>query len=57
VILEVPDFYGGGDTDVFLDWLHNVKSFDFHSILNNKQLKFVEAKLKGTTRMWWNNHK
>lgn len=52
------DFYGGGDTDVFLDWLHNVESFfDFHSISNGKRLKFVEAKLKETVRMWWNNHK
>lgn len=52
------DFYGGGDIDVFLDWLHSMESFfDFHGILNNKWLKFVKAKLNATTRMWWNNHK
>jgi hypothetical protein len=52
VILEVSDFYGGGDTNVFLDWLHNVESFfDFHSILEGRRLKFVEVKLKGTARI------
>lgn len=51
VILEVPDFYGGGDTDVFLDWLQSIESFDFHDIPKCRRLKFVKAKLKGTTKM------
>lgn len=42
MILEVPDFYGGGDTYVFLDWLHNVEFFfDFHSISEGRRLKLV----------------
>lgn len=58
MFLEVPDFYGGGDTNVFMDWLHNTESFfDFHSISDGKRLKFAETKLKGTTKIWWNNHK
>lgn len=58
MILEVPYFYGGGNTDVFLDWLHSVESFfDFHSIPEVKRLKFVVAKLKGTDRMQWDNYK
>lgn len=60
VILEVPDFYGGGDTDVFLDWLHSMKFFfDFHSIPEGRGLKFAEAKLgcggitiKRSTYIW-----
>lgn len=52
-MLDVPDFHGGGDFDIFLDWLHNIESFfHWHDILKCKRLKFVEAELKGTAKEW-----
>jgi len=42
--LDVLAFHGGGDSDIFLDWLHSIESFfDWHDILDCKRLEFAKA--------------
>lgn len=56
--LDVLDFQGSGDSDIFLDWLHSIESFyDLYDIPEYKRHKFAEAKLEGTAKMWWDNYK
>ena len=57
VKLEVSDFYGEGNLEVFFDWLHSIDSFfRRYSLSEERKLFFAEAKLKGTARIWWEKH-
>ena len=67
VKLEVSSFYGEGNPKVLFDWLHTVESFfRWYSLSKEQLIKkknlskeqslfFVEAKLKGTSRIWSEN--
>ncbi|KAL4590466.1 hypothetical protein LXL04_003396 [Taraxacum kok-saghyz] len=46
VKVEVPDFEGKADPDVFLDWLQTVE-----------RVKFVALKLRKYASLWWENVK
>ena len=51
--LEVGDFHGDKNPEVFLDWLHSLESFfRWYPSTNERNLFFAEAKLKGTARVW-----
>ena len=57
VKLEVSDFYGKGNPEVFFDWLHSIEIFfRWYSLSEERKLFFAEAKLKGTTRIWWEKY-
>ena len=57
VKLEVSDFYGEGNPEVFFDWLHSIESFfRWYSSSEERKLFFAEAKLKGTARIWWEKY-
>ena len=57
VKLEVSDFYGEGNPEVFFDWLHSIESFfRWYSLSEERKLFFAEAKLKGTARIWWEKY-
>lgn len=51
--LEVSNFHEEHNPKVFLDWLHSIESFfDWHEVPEGQRLRFIEAKLKGTIRMY-----
>ena len=57
VKLEVSDFYGECNPEVFFDWLNSIESFfRWYSLSEERKLFFAEAKLKGTTRIWWEKY-
>lgn len=49
--LNVPDLCGNRDPETYLDWVHSIEAYLSH------ELQFVEAKLKKTTLMRWQQHK
>lgn len=52
--LDVLDFCGNRDPDLYLDWVHSLETyFRWYDTSENCRLQFAEAKLKGTTLMWW----
>lgn len=58
VRLDVLDLYGNRDPEAYLDWVHNVEVyFKWHEVATRHRLQFAEAKLKGTTLMWWQQYK
>ncbi|PRQ55245.1 putative retrotransposon gag domain-containing protein [Rosa chinensis] len=57
VKLDVTDFNGDSNPKVFLDWLHSLESyFKWHQLAEERKISFAEAKLKGTTRVWWEKY-
>ena len=57
VKLEVSDFYGESNPEVFFDWLHSIESyFGWYSLSEERKLFFTEAKLKGTAGIWWEKY-
>lgn len=58
VWLDVLDFFGDQNPDVFLDWKHKLEAFfKWHDVPEDHILQVVEAKLKGTTKIWWETYK
>jgi len=45
--VDIPEFEGQLDTDVFLDWLQTVERvFEFKDIPDERKVKFVALKLR-----------
>ena len=56
VHLEVAEFYGKLNPTAFLDWILSMEDyFDWYAMPENRKVRFVKAKLKGATRLWWHN--
>ena len=56
VCLEVAEFYGKLNPTTFLDWIMSMEDyFDWYAMPENRKVRFVKAKLKGATRLWWHN--
>ena len=51
--VDLPEFEGQLDPDVFLDWLQNV--FDYKDIPEGKKIKLVALKLRKSASIWWSN--
>lgn len=52
--MEVPEFQGKMNNDIFLAWLSSIESFFvWHNLLEGKKVQFVTAKLKGPANMQW----
>ncbi|KAG5516039.1 hypothetical protein RHGRI_036926 [Rhododendron griersonianum] len=52
--LEVADFSGDHDPEVFFDWVHSIESFfRWYPTTEERKLLFAKAKLTGTARIWW----
>lgn len=58
VKLDIPEFDGKLQGDVFLDWLYTVERiFDFKEYSEERKVKLVAIKLKGYASLWWENLK
>ena len=56
VRLEVAEFYRKLNPTAFLDWIMSMEDyFDWYAMLENRNVRFVKAKLKGAARLWWHN--
>ena len=56
VRLEVAEFYGKLNLTAFLDWIMSMEDyFDWYAMSDNRKVRFVKAKLKGTAHLWWYN--
>jgi hypothetical protein len=52
--VDVSDFTGIQDLDVFQDWLVSLEDyFEWFSVPENRKIRFVKLKLKGVARAWW----
>lgn len=53
--LDVEDFYSELDLEISLDWIGYTvwETFVELPCLMRDEFTIVEAKLKGTTRIWW----
>jgi len=52
--VDVSDFTGIQDLDVFQDWLVSLEDyFEWFSVPENRKVRFVKLKLKGVARAWW----
>lgn len=50
--LDVPDFCGNRDPDLYLDLVHSLEAyFRWYNTSENRRLQFAKAKLKGTAIM------
>ena len=50
--LEVGDFHGNNNPEVFLDWLHNLESFfRWYRLTDEQEFFFLNA--KGAASVWW----
>ena len=58
VKVDIPEFEGKMNGDVFLDWLYTVdRVFDYKELLDERKVKLVAIKLRGYTSLWWENFK
>lgn len=56
--VDIPEFEGKQDGDVFLDWLYTVERvFDFKEYSDERKVKLVAIKMKGYAFLWWENLK
>lgn len=56
LILILHNFIMGLHVNEFLDWIMDVKNlFQYIEISQDKQVKLVAFKFKGTTSAWWQN--
>ena len=54
--LDIPDFEGQLDPDIFLDWLQTVERiFEFKDIPEDRKVKLVALKLRKYASIWWSN--
>lgn len=55
--LEVCDFHGDHNPEVFLDWVCSSESFfRWCHLTDERKLFLADAKLKGTARIWWTTY-
>ena len=54
--VDIPEFEGHLDPDMFLDWLRTVERvFDYKDIPEEKKVKLVALKLRKYASIWWAN--
>ena len=54
--VDIPEFEGQLDPDVFLDWLQTVERvFEFKDIPEDRKVKLVALKLRKYASIWWSN--
>ena len=54
--VDIPEFEGQLDPDLFLDWLQTVERvFDFKEIPEERKVKLVALKLRKYASIWWSN--
>jgi hypothetical protein len=54
--VEIPEFVGNLDPEVFLDWMQTVERvFDLKDVDDNKKVKYVSLKLRKHASIWWTN--
>ena len=54
--VDIPEFEGHLNPDLFLDWLRTVEQvFDHKDVPNEKKVKFVALKLRKYSSIWWAN--
>ena len=54
--VDIPNFEGQLDPDVFLDWLQTVERvFEFKDIPDERKVKLVALKLRKYASIWWSN--
>jgi len=54
--VDIPEFKGQLDPDLFLDWLRTVERvFDYNDIPDEKKVKLVALKLQQYASIWWAN--
>ena len=52
--VDIPEFEGHLDPDMFLDWLRTVERvFDYKDIPEEKKVKLVALKLRKYASIWW----
>ena len=52
--IEVLEFDGNMQGDVFLDWLYTIESiFDFKEYSEERKVKLVDIKVKSCASLWW----
>ena len=56
VRFEVVEFYGKLNPTAFLDWIMLIEGyFDWYTMPENRKVRFIKAKWKGTTCLCWHN--
>ena len=54
--VDIPEFKGQLDPDIFLDWLQTVERvFEYKDIPEGKKVKLVALKLRKYASIWWSN--
>ena len=54
--VDLPEFEGQLDPDIFLDWLQTVERvFDYKDIPEGKKVKLIALKLRKYASIWWSN--
>jgi len=54
--VDIPEFEGHLDSDLFLDWLWMVERvFDYKDVSEEKKVKLVALKLRKYASIWWAN--
>ena len=56
--VDILEFEGKMNGDIFLDWLYTVdRVFDYKELSDERKVKLVAIKLKGSSSLWWENLK
>jgi hypothetical protein len=56
VQVDVPDFHGKLEPDVFHDWIMVVEDyFEWSGLSLDRQVRFVKMKLKNQAHVWWHS--
>ncbi|KAL5753928.1 hypothetical protein ACOSP7_022148 [Xanthoceras sorbifolium] len=54
--IEVSNFVGKLDPNAFHDWITALEDyFDWFSVPEDRKVRFVKLKLKGSARVWWSS--
>ena len=54
--VDIPDFQGQLDLNLFLDWLQTIERvFEFKDISDERKVKLVALKLTKYASIWWSN--
>lgn len=55
--LNVRNFNGDNGPETFFDWIHSLGNiFRWYELSDERKLFFAKVKLKGTSRIWWDQH-
>ena len=54
VHIEVPEFHGGLQPEMFLDWICTIEEvLDFKGVTEDKKVPLVATKLHDRATTWW----